>query len=151
MTMTALIDPPKLLADLEAEILLGTLAEPGQVRQEILPPWGDNHVQGLIYLLHFIDPVTYEHARFRHAGHYLGWTKNLPQRLRAHGTKEGANLLWYVKQAGIAWVVVRTWEGTRLDEARIKDMGGLSRSCPGCGVRPMAKKVQKRVSLRVAK
>ena len=37
--------------------------------------------EGLVYLLHFIDPATGEPARYRHAKHYTGWTSDLDARL----------------------------------------------------------------------
>ncbi len=84
---------------------------------------------GTIYLLHFEQP--YQHAR-----HYLGWAENLDARLADHAAGRGARLLAVVQSAGIEWRLARTWEGTRARERQIKRMGGLSRSCPLCGVRP---------------
>ncbi|GAA2327390.1 hypothetical protein [Dactylosporangium salmoneum] len=85
---------------------------------------------GTIYLLHFERP-------FSHARHYLGWTGGpLPVRLQAHLAGQGARLLAAVHSAGITWFLARTWEGTRARERQIKRQGGLSRSCPMCGVRP---------------
>lgn len=103
---------------------------------EVFPDWRDDVVQGIIYLLHFTDPETGEHVQFGHAGHYLGWTTNLQQRLMRHGTKSGANLLWHAKQAGIGWEVTRLWRGTCRREWRLKVQGGHSRKCPLCGVAP---------------
>jgi len=84
---------------------------------------------GTIYLLHFDEP--YQHAR-----HYLGWTQNLDLRLFDHAGGRGARLLAVVRSAGINWRLARIWEGTRARERQIKRQGGLSRSCPMCGVRP---------------
>lgn len=87
-------------------------------------------VEGTIYLLHFEAP-------FRHARHYLGWTSGLlEQRLDAHIAGNGARLLAVVASAGITWRLARTWPGTRARERQIKRQGGLSRSCPMCGVVP---------------
>ena len=106
---------------------------------EVFPDWRDDVVVGTIYLLHFIDPATGEHVQFKHAGHYLGWTSNLPQRLLRHGTKSGANLLWHARQAGIGWELARVWQGTCRREWRLKVQGGHSRKCPACGMRMWAR------------
>jgi predicted GIY-YIG superfamily endonuclease len=85
---------------------------------------------GTVYLLHFDRP--YEHAR-----HYLGWTDHLESRLEAHRAGRGANLLAVLKRAGIGFELARTWTpADRRRERQIKRQGGLSRSCPACGVKP---------------
>lgn len=84
---------------------------------------------GIIYLIHFEQP-------YKHAGHYLGWTSDLPKRLAAHAAGDGARLMAVVTQAGIAWSLSRTWVGTRGRERQIKKQGGSARVCPMCGVRP---------------
>ncbi len=86
-------------------------------------------VPGVIYLLHFQQP-------YRHARHYLGWTEDLAARLEQHQKGQGARLLTVVREAGISWSLSRTWQGDRNRERQIKRMGGLSRSCPDCGVKP---------------
>jgi hypothetical protein len=84
---------------------------------------------GVIYLLHFDRP-------YRHARHYCGWTINLPERLARHATGHGARLLEVVAAEGIGWQLARTWIGDRHRERAIKNQGGVSRSCPTCGVSP---------------
>jgi predicted GIY-YIG superfamily endonuclease len=84
---------------------------------------------GVVYLLHFDRP-------FKHARHYLGWATDLDGRLRHHKAGTGANLLKHVAAAGIGWTVARTWSADRDRERQIKRQGGLSRSCPMCGVKP---------------
>lgn len=84
---------------------------------------------GTIYLLHFDQP-------FGHAKHYMGWARNLDGRLQHHAAGTGANLLKHVAAAGIGWTLSRTWTGDRDRERRLKQMGGLSRRCPLCGVKP---------------
>lgn len=91
---------------------------------------------GVVYLLHFIDPVTGEHVRYRHAGHYRGWTPDLFARLAKHEAGHGARLLAVVRAAGITWTLARTWPGTRYEERRLKNTGGAARHCPLCGVTP---------------
>lgn len=84
---------------------------------------------GTVYLLHFAEP--YQHAR-----HYLGWAEDVEARLADHEAGRGARLLAVVQSAGITWRLARTWPGSRARERQIKRQGGLSRSCPLCGVRP---------------
>jgi predicted GIY-YIG superfamily endonuclease len=85
---------------------------------------------GSAYLLHFDKP-------YQHASHYLGWSSNLPVRLAAHESGRGARLTEVVAEAGIRWVLTRTWPGVSRDfERALKNQGGASRRCPGCGVVP---------------
>ena len=86
---------------------------------------------GTVYLLHFERP-------YKHARHYIGWTKDLDARLAAHRSGQGARLLAVLLRAhGIGFVVARTWTGaTRARERQIKTQGGASRCCPVCGVEP---------------
>ena len=79
----------------------------------------------MVYLLHFT-------RRFKHAGHYLGSTANLPARLAEHSKGRGARLLAVVSQAGIDWQLARTWCGGKARESQLKKRGGRSRLCPIC-------------------
>lgn len=81
-------------------------------------------IEGTIYLLHFS-------RRFKHAGHYLGWTSDLDARLVRHQAGRGARLIQVVESAGIEVSLVRTWKGTRHDERRIKGRG-KGDICPVC-------------------
>jgi predicted GIY-YIG superfamily endonuclease len=101
----------------------------------------DDRLLGTIYLLHFVDPATGEHARFGHAGHYLGWTHDLAARLARHGTYDGARLMLHVRRAGIEWQVARLWTGTRKHERRLKDRG-QARKCPLCGGRAVSPRME---------
>lgn len=82
---------------------------------------------GIVYIVHF-------DRAFGHAQHYCGWTLNLQtfrKRFRDHRNGKGSKLLAAVVKAGIDWqVTIRP--GTRNDERRIKNQGGLSRNCPIC-------------------
>jgi len=85
---------------------------------------------GTAYLLHFDQP-------YQHASHYLGWSSNLPVRLAAHESGRGARLTEVVYEAGIRWALTRTWPGVSRDfERALKNQGGASRRCPGCGIAP---------------
>jgi len=84
---------------------------------------------GVVYLLHF-------DRRYAHAGHYTGWTADLPSRLADHTAGHGARLLAVITHAGIGWRLARTWPGTRHTERALKRQGGASRRCPLCGITP---------------
>jgi predicted GIY-YIG superfamily endonuclease len=77
------------------------------------------------YLIHFTE-------RYEHAGHYTGSTPDLPARLAKHESGQGARLMAVIKDAGISWVLARTWPGGRDRERQLKQQGGASRHCPVC-------------------
>lgn len=107
--------------------------EPGPWTDDAhLSPHGGQSDTALVYLLHFDQP--YPHAR-----HYLGWIRDLEARLADHRAGSGARLLAVIKSAGIGFSLVRTWTPAgRKRERQITNQGGLSRSCPACGVRSRA-------------
>jgi predicted GIY-YIG superfamily endonuclease len=78
-----------------------------------------------VYLLHF-------HQRYHHAGHYLGSSKHLAQRLSAHEHGQGARLLAVVHAVGITWEVARTWRGGWRKERTLKRQKNGVRLCPIC-------------------
>lgn len=81
---------------------------------------------GTVYLTHFLKP-------YKHAEHYAGFATNLTARLEHHRKGTGAKLMKVIKDAGIDFVLVRTWENeTRTKERRLKNGGGLNRVCPVC-------------------
>ena len=92
---------------------------------------------GTIYLLHF-------DRRYKHAGHYIGWTTNLPARLRDHTAGHAGRLIAVCIAEGIGFTLARTWQGPRAEERRIKKMGGASRSCPICAAQRKAAKLAAR-------
>lgn len=85
---------------------------------------------GTVYMLHLSVP-------YRHARHHVGWTDNLPARLRAHAAGRGARLIAVVLQAGIGFDLARTVPGSRATERAIKRAGGAVRYCPVCTPRPL--------------
>jgi predicted GIY-YIG superfamily endonuclease len=87
-------------------------------------------MRNTIYLLHFSKP-------YRHAKHYIGFTKDLPARLEAHASGKGARLLEVITEAGLTFQLARTWKGTRKTERRIKNRGGAARICPLCDAHAM--------------
>src|SRR5690348_739489 len=84
---------------------------------------------GTVYLIHF-------DRRYQHAGHYLGWARDLLARLAEHARGHGARLMAVITEAGIGWQLARTWPGGRARERQLKKQGGASRRCPLCGVKP---------------
>jgi hypothetical protein len=90
--------------------------------------------RGSVYLLCFVDAAG-RPARYRHAGHYLGFAEGsrLLKRLGEHQGGRGARLLEVITQAGIGFRLARTWPGvTRARERQLKRQGGASRYCPIC-------------------
>ena len=83
----------------------------------------------LHYLLHFDRP-------YRHARHYLGWTKDkatLARRVEHHRNGSGARLTAVVSAAGIGFTVARTWDkGDRTEERKLKNRKNAPRLCPVC-------------------
>ncbi len=79
---------------------------------------------GTVYLLHFS-------AAFKHARHYLGWTRSLAERITRHREGRGARLIEIVTAAGITFDVAKTWKGGRDLERRMKGRG-LALYCPLC-------------------
>lgn len=67
-----------------------------------------------------------------HAQHYIGWTTNLDGRLDDHRTGRGAAILRAAGEAGIGWQVVRTWEGGRDLENKLKARKNARAICPVC-------------------
>lgn len=83
---------------------------------------------GTVYLIHFEQPYA------AHARHYIGFT-TLPveQRLARHADGNGSKLLRAVTAAGIAYSVVKVWEGTtKAFERRLHSRKDTPRFCPVC-------------------
>jgi hypothetical protein len=88
-----------------------------------------------IYLIH-------AQVRYGHAAHYLGVTKreSLVPRMTEHLTGRGCTLVklladrnnCHVAEDVIDKMVVAMWQGTRGEERRLKNRGGLGRICPTC-------------------
>jgi predicted GIY-YIG superfamily endonuclease len=87
------------------------------------PP--NSGIMGWIYLLHFDQA-------YGHAGHYTGWTGDLPGRLRDHEAGRGSNLCRKASAAGVSWVLASVVPGDRNEERRIKNLGGAAKRCPVC-------------------
>jgi predicted GIY-YIG superfamily endonuclease len=78
-----------------------------------------------VYLLHFTQP-------YKHARHYLGCAEDVSARLSQHRNGTGARLTQVVREAGISWVVARTWRGGRRLERRLKNWHNSPQLCPIC-------------------
>ena len=79
-----------------------------------------------VYLLHFTEP-------YKHARHYLGVADDLAHRLAEHRAGTGARLTQVVRDAGISWVVARTWPGWRRLEFALKRQHNAPKNlCPVC-------------------
>ena len=82
--------------------------------------------RGTTYLLHF-------DAKYRHAGHYVGWASDLEARLIEHQTGRGARLMEVVIDAGRSFTLARTWPGTdRAFERRLHRRKASPRLCLLC-------------------
>lgn len=84
------------------------------------------------YLVHFS-------RRYRHAGHYLGWSDCIAERLDLHAVGRGARLMEVVMLAGITFQLVRVWpDADRTCEAALKrNRQTGARYCPLCHGRPV--------------
>jgi len=79
----------------------------------------------MIYLLHFDRPMS-------HARHYIGFAGDVAARLREHQAGRGARITQVAVGRGIELTLVRTWEGGRHDERRLKQSKNGPRLCPIC-------------------
>lgn len=83
---------------------------------------------GVVYLLHFERPIS----PLSTAQHYLGYADRLAARMAHHEAGSGARLTQVARERGIAWEVVRTWEGDRTLERKLKRRHEAPRLCPRC-------------------
>jgi predicted GIY-YIG superfamily endonuclease len=84
----------------------------------------------MVYLIH-LD------SKLKHSQHYIGFvdggTDRLNSRLDYHRRGRGSKFLKAVVDAGIDFVVSRTWvEGDRNFERKLKNMKNARRLCPIC-------------------
>jgi len=117
------------------------------VESYTMPKTAKMNEPGQVYLLHFLigqgqtvpssrpDATT---GKF-HAGHYLGWAKDAQTRIQEHyNNTSGVKLIEALHGKGLTFTVAKIWGAppekpvTRAFERRLKNQGGLSRSCPIC-------------------
>lgn len=79
----------------------------------------------MLYLLHFAP-------RYRHAGHYLGYTEDLVARIRLHLRGRGSPLVKAAVKAGCKVTLVRLWNADGNAEQELKRQGSRARLCPLC-------------------
>ena len=79
------------------------------------------------YLIHFDKPVNKAGIQ-----HYIGFAKDLNERISKHRASQGSELTRRANQAGISWKVVRVWRSADADaEKSLKKLGGVN-LCPYC-------------------
>jgi len=84
---------------------------------------------GTIYLLHFDQKIA-------RSQHYLGWTRNLDQRLEDHRAGRGGKTTARSRAAGIGFELAAQWSGSPDDEKRLKNKS-LRSLCSTCKERTM--------------
>lgn len=72
---------------------------------------------GYVYILRFSHPLGNERHR---ALYYLGWTRDLEQRLETHRRGHGAKITAAAVERGYRLEVAATLRGTLADECRLK-------------------------------
>jgi len=87
----------------------------------------DRH-PGFVYVIH-------ARRRLHHAHHYVGFTRNLPQRLTQHLTGQGAHLTNAFNYYGIRYDVVHVMPGGYDLEAYVKSWHHARQFCPVCRAR----------------
>jgi predicted GIY-YIG superfamily endonuclease len=80
---------------------------------------------GTVYLIHLESAIA-------HSQHYIGWTKHLSERIAHHKNKTGARFLQVAVELNIDFDVVRTWEGDKNLERKLKNQKNARRICPIC-------------------
>ncbi len=86
----------------------------------------------MIYLIHFDRPLgNLENVRGT-ARHYLGYARNIDDRVERHRDGQGSFLMKAVVAAKIGWSVVRTWPGDRAAEKQLKRLHNSRKLCPVC-------------------
>lgn len=83
--------------------------------------------KGTVYLLHLHSKIA------GHAGHYIGFSTNLWQRVDDHAKGQGARLMEVAKERGIGFRVARVWhKRTRSFERKLKNRKNAAQLCPVC-------------------
>ena len=112
-TAAAVTGPGRLYLD----YLIDTAGEPGQ---------------GMVYLVHFTQPLGNPTNRRAMASHYIGFSADPPKRFARHLAGRGSRIVAAAITAGIAVELAATWPGDRRLERRLKDRHDAPRWCPVC-------------------
>lgn len=83
----------------------------------------------ITYQLCLSQPISSEHT----ARHYIGCTKDLPERLRLHRRGQAARYTQVAAERGIGIELVRCWWGGRKFERYLKSLKNGRLLCPKCG------------------
>jgi len=87
-----------------------------------------NTIAGYVYLLHFEQPI----CPTRPSQHYVGWTKDLDERLYQHKKGRGAKFCGAARERGIKFVLAESWVADKSFERTIKRQKNHKRFCPIC-------------------
>jgi predicted GIY-YIG superfamily endonuclease len=87
---------------------------------------------GVVYLLHFNEPIGNPANRRAMARHYLGFSSDPPKRFARHTAGQGSAIVRYVMAQGIGFTVAATWPGDRRLERRLKRRHNARQFCPIC-------------------
>ncbi|WP_333316165.1 MULTISPECIES: GIY-YIG nuclease family protein [unclassified Microcoleus] len=87
-----------------------------------------NTIAGYVYLLHFEQPICPTHP----SQHYVGWTKDLDERLYQHKKGRGAKFCGAARERGIKFVLAECWVADKSFERTIKRQKNHKRFCPIC-------------------
>jgi predicted GIY-YIG superfamily endonuclease len=79
----------------------------------------------VIYVLHFDE-------KYKHAGHYLGYTNNVERRMQQHRSGHSVPLMDAVNAAGIPWMLAATFKGDKAMEKALRHRKNTPRFCPQC-------------------
>lgn len=84
-----------------------------------------------VYLIHISTPIA-------HMQHYVGYTRDLLERLSRHRSGSGARLLRWANENGVDYHIVRLWRAGHspgeayAKEVAIKRQNHSARLCPIC-------------------
>jgi predicted GIY-YIG superfamily endonuclease len=79
-----------------------------------------------VYILHLQTPL-------KHAHHYVGFAKNVDERIAHHRNGTGARFTQVCNELGITYEVARVFKGKgRNFERKLKNTNNTKRYCPIC-------------------
>ena len=81
-----------------------------------------------VYILHFDKPISPDHT----AQHYVGFTKDIDQRIRQHRKGKGSRFCAVAKERVIKFILAELLIGERDLEKAIKRQKNTKKFCPIC-------------------